>query len=140
MTSVIAIDQGPPAPRRTGCATTARSKPSRASSIARSIRSKAGSSTTRKSWRDTSRVRLSTQGLHLITADIAGARSQLLERGAEVSDLWHDADGIFHWAGSDNRVAGAHPDADSYGTYASFSDPDGNGWVLQQIVTRAPGR
>lgn len=82
----------------------------------------------------------STQGLHLITADIAEARAQLLERGAEVSDLWHDADGIFHWAGSDNRVAGAHPDADSYGTYASFSDPDSNGWVLQQIVTRAPGR
>lgn len=82
----------------------------------------------------------STQGLHLITTDIAGAREQLLARGAEVSDLWHDADGVFHWAGTENRVAGPHPAADSYGTYASFSDPDGNGWVLQQIVTRAPGR
>ncbi|MFD4957956.1 VOC family protein [Microbacterium sp. NPDC058389] len=82
----------------------------------------------------------STQGLHLITPDIAAACAELIERGADVSELWHDADGIFHWAGTDNRVAGSHPLADSYGTYASFADPDGNGWVLQQIVTRAPGR
>lgn len=82
----------------------------------------------------------SVQGLHLITPDIAGARDQLVERGAEVTELWHDADGIFHWAGEDNRVPGPHPATDSYGTYASFSDPDGNGWVIQQIVTRAPGR
>ena len=82
----------------------------------------------------------STQGLHLITTDIAGAREQLLARGAEVSDLWHDADGVFHWAGTENRVAGPHPAADSYGTYASFSDPDGNGWVLQEVKQRFPGR
>jgi catechol 2,3-dioxygenase-like lactoylglutathione lyase family enzyme len=82
----------------------------------------------------------STRGLHLITSDIAAAREELVARGAEVSGLWHDADGIFHWAGSENRVAGAHPDADSYGTYASFADPDGNEWILQQVVTRAPGR
>jgi len=82
----------------------------------------------------------STQGLHLVTPDIAAARAELIERGADVSELWHDADGVFHWAGAENRVAGPHPAADSYGTYASFADPDGNGWVLQQIVRRAPGR
>ena len=82
----------------------------------------------------------STQGLHLVTADIAAARADLVQSGAEVSELWHDADGVFHWAGTDNRVAGPHPSADSYGTFASFADPDGNGWVIQQIVTRAPGR
>jgi len=80
------------------------------------------------------------QGLHLITADIATAVEELRERGAEVSELWHDADGIFHWAGDVNRVAGPHPEADSYGTFASFADPDGNEWILQQVVTRAPGR
>ncbi|MGW8565626.1 VOC family protein [Isoptericola sp. NPDC055881] len=82
----------------------------------------------------------SLQGLHLVTTDIAAARDELRRRGADVSDLWHDADGVFHWAGEANRVAGPHPATDSYGTYASFADPDGNGWVLQQVVTRAPGR
>src|SRR6478736_3294255 len=82
----------------------------------------------------------SVEGLHLITADIAAAREELLARGAEVGELWHDADGIFHWAGEANRVSGPHPATDSYGTYASFADPDGNSWTIQQIVTRAPGR
>ncbi|MDR6611106.1 VOC family protein [Leifsonia sp. 1010] len=80
------------------------------------------------------------QGLHLITPDIVEARNTLVERGVAVSELWHDADGIFHWAGEANRVPGPHPATDSYGTYASFSDPDGNSWTIQQIVTRAPGR
>lgn len=80
------------------------------------------------------------QGLHLITSDIVEARNTLVERGVAVSELWHDADGIFHWAGEANRVPGPHPATDSYGTYASFSDPDGNSWTIQQIVTRAPGR
>jgi catechol 2,3-dioxygenase-like lactoylglutathione lyase family enzyme len=82
----------------------------------------------------------SLQGLHLVTSDLAAARAELVERGAEVSELWHDADGIFHWAGEQNRVPGPHPATDSYGTYVSFSDPDGNGWIIQQVVTRAPGR
>ena len=82
----------------------------------------------------------SIQCLHLITSDIAAARAELLERGAAVSEPRHDADGIFHWAGDENRVAGPHPATDSYGTYASFADPDGNSWTIQQIVTRAPGR
>jgi len=82
----------------------------------------------------------SADGLHLITPDIEGAVAELRERGAEVSDLWHDADGIFHWAGGANRVPGPHPATDSYGTYASFADPDGNEWTIQQVVTRFPGR
>lgn len=88
----------------------------------------------------TDRAPGTAEGLHLITDDIEGARQELLARGAAVSGLWHDADGIFHWAGEANRVAGPHPATDSYGTYASFADPDGNGWIVQQIVTRAPGR
>lgn len=82
----------------------------------------------------------SAEGLHLITEDIAATRDELIGRGAEVSELWHDADGVFHWAEDANRVAGAHPATDSYGTYASFPDSEGNRWTIQQVVTRAPGR
>lgn len=82
----------------------------------------------------------SSTGLRLITSDIVAAREELIGAGVEVSELWHDADGVFHWAGNWNRVAGPHPDTDSYGTYASFADPDGNSWTIQQVVTRAPGR
>ena len=82
----------------------------------------------------------SSQGLHLVTGDLAGARAELRERGVEVSEIWHDADGVFHYEGDVNRVAGPHPATDSYGSYASFTDPDGNGWTIQQVVTRAPGR
>lgn len=82
----------------------------------------------------------SVRGLHLVTTDIATARDELIAGGAAVSELWHDADGIFHWGSPENRLEGPHPDLDSYGTYASFEDPDGNEWVLQQIVDRLPGR
>jgi catechol 2,3-dioxygenase-like lactoylglutathione lyase family enzyme len=82
----------------------------------------------------------SAQGLHLIVADIEAARAELLARGADVSEVWHDADGVFHHAGTANRVAGPHPDRADYGSFASFADPDGNEWTLQEIVTRAPGR
>ena len=82
----------------------------------------------------------STRGLHLITNDIAAARAELVERGIDVSELWHDQDGVFHWAGTANRVDGPHPSGDSYVTFASFADPDGNEWILQQVVTLLPGR
>lgn len=82
----------------------------------------------------------SVQGLHLIVDDIEAARAELVAKGADVSGIWHDADGVFHHAGDDNRVAGAHPATDSYGSFLSFSDPDGNGWIVQQVVTRLPGR
>lgn len=82
----------------------------------------------------------SARGLHLITSDIAEAQRELLAAGAPISDLWHDEDGVFHWADGAHRVTGASPVGDSYATFASFNDPDGNEWVLQQVVTRAPGR
>lgn len=79
-------------------------------------------------------------GLHLIVTDLPEAIAWLRERGAEVTGPWHDADGIFHWGDGSNHVDGMNPDADSYGSFASFADPDGNRWTLQQVVTRAPGR
>lgn len=82
----------------------------------------------------------SAQGLHLVTKDVEATREELVARGADVSEVWHDADGIFHHAGDANRVPGPHPERASYGSFLSFADPDGNGWVVQEVVTRAPGR
>ena len=82
----------------------------------------------------------SAQGLHLIVNDIDAARAELAGRGAEMSEVFHDASGVFHHAGTKDRVAGPAPNHNSYGSFASFSDPDGNGWFLQEITTRLPGR
>lgn len=82
----------------------------------------------------------SVQNLHLVVTDIVAAHAELDSRGIEIGDVWHDADGLFHRAGSSNRVSGPHAERADYGSFASFSDPDGNGWILQEIVTRAPGR
>jgi catechol 2,3-dioxygenase-like lactoylglutathione lyase family enzyme len=82
----------------------------------------------------------SAQGLHLVVTDIEAAREELIANGAAVSEVWHDADGIFHHAGDANRVPGPHPERASYGSFLSFEDPDGNGWIVQEVVTRAPGR
>jgi hypothetical protein len=68
------------------------------------------------------------------------ARADLVARGIDVSELFHDAGGVFHHAGTEGRVEGADPERSDYGTFASFSDPDGNGWVLQEIKQRLPGR
>jgi hypothetical protein len=57
-----------------------------------------------------------------------------------VSEVFHDAGGVFHHAGTEGRVAGPAPDHTSYGSFASFGGPDGNGWLLQEITTRLPGR
>jgi catechol 2,3-dioxygenase-like lactoylglutathione lyase family enzyme len=82
----------------------------------------------------------STQGLQLVVPDIEGARTDLIDHGADVSEVFHDTGGVFHHAGTQGRVPGPAPDHTSYGSFASFSDPDGNGWVLQEITTRLPGR
>ncbi len=82
----------------------------------------------------------STEGLHLVVTDIEAARADLAARGVDISEVFHEANGVFHHAGTEGRVPGLHPTRASYGSFASFSDPDGNGWVLQEIVTRAPGR
>ncbi|MEU2155056.1 VOC family protein [Streptomyces sp. NPDC019396] len=82
----------------------------------------------------------SAQGLYLVVPDIEAARAELLERGAEVGEVFHDADGVFHRPGARNRVPGPDPERRSYCSFAAFSDPDGNGWVLQEITERLPGR
>jgi hypothetical protein len=74
----------------------------------------------------------STQRLELVVNDIDAAREDLVGRGVEVSELFH-LDGT-------QVLPGPDPQRGSYLTYASFSDPDGNGWLLQEITTRLPGR
>jgi predicted enzyme related to lactoylglutathione lyase len=87
----------------------------------------------------------SAQGLYLVVSDIEAARKNLLDRGVKVSEAFH-ASGDVH-VGSDEpflfgrvRTSGLHPERGSYRSYASFSDPDGNGWLLQEVTARLPGR
>jgi len=87
----------------------------------------------------------SAQGLYLIVSDIEAARDELLHRGVEVSEVFHDATGVYD--GRDEpylfgrrRVSGVDPEHRSYRSYASFRDPDGNGWLFQEVTTRLPGR
>jgi catechol 2,3-dioxygenase-like lactoylglutathione lyase family enzyme len=87
----------------------------------------------------------SAQGLYLIVSDIEAARKELLGRGVEVSAAFHDGGGVY--AGPDEpylfgrlRASGPDPEHHSYRSFASFKDPDGNGWLLQEITTRLPGR
>lgn len=82
----------------------------------------------------------SVDGLHLVVADIELAREELLRRGIDVSTIFHDSGGVFHHTGVGHRVDGPHADRDDYASFATFSDPDGNGWVLQEVRNRAPGR
>jgi catechol 2,3-dioxygenase-like lactoylglutathione lyase family enzyme len=78
----------------------------------------------------------SAQGLYLVVSDIELARNELLRRGAPVGELFHDAGGVFHHADGQRRMSGANPKRQSYATFASFSDPDGNQWFLQEITAR----
>ena len=78
--------------------------------------------------------------LMLIVYDVEAARAELIGRGIEVSEVFHDAGGVFHHAGQQARVPGPDPEGRSYSSFASFQDPDGNGWLLQEIRTRLPGR
>jgi catechol 2,3-dioxygenase-like lactoylglutathione lyase family enzyme len=87
----------------------------------------------------------SAQGLYLIVSDIKAARGELIGLGIEISEVFHDAAGVY--AGPDEpylfgrlRVSGPDPDHRSYHSFASFRDPDGNGWLFQEITTRLPGR
>jgi catechol 2,3-dioxygenase-like lactoylglutathione lyase family enzyme len=82
----------------------------------------------------------SYEGLQLTVVEIEAARADLVERGVDVSEIFHDAGGVFHHAGTAGRATGPAPEHADYGSFASFSDPDGNGWLLQEIRTRAPGR
>jgi catechol 2,3-dioxygenase-like lactoylglutathione lyase family enzyme len=82
----------------------------------------------------------SAQGLYLVVDDIEAAREELAGRDVDVSEVYHDAGGVFEHAGSEHRVPGPDPDRGSYASFASFTDPDGNGWRLQEIRERLPGR
>lgn len=81
----------------------------------------------------------SAEGLQLVVNDIDGARAELAGRGVAVSDVFHDAI-LFHHAGTAERVPGPAPDHQSYSSWVSFDDPDGNSWFVQEITTRLPGR
>jgi catechol 2,3-dioxygenase-like lactoylglutathione lyase family enzyme len=74
----------------------------------------------------------SYQGMHLVVDDIEAARAELTGRGVEVSEPFH--------FGAEGQTPGLHPERADYGTYLSFSDPDGNGRLIQEVRQRAPGR
>jgi len=84
----------------------------------------------------------SAQGLYLIVSDIERARTELGARGADVSEVFYPGlpGAQFRPAGEKGRVSGPAPDHRSYSSFVTFSDPDGNGWLLQEIRTRLPGR
>ena len=86
----------------------------------------------------------SAQGLYLVVSDIEAARKELLDRGVAVSEVFH-SDGVY--TGPDEpylfgrvRVSGPDPEHGSYRSFASFNDPDGNGWLFQEVTTRLEGR
>jgi len=88
----------------------------------------------------TSGKRDSADTLVLAVDDIDAARSNLIRRGVEVSEVFHYAGGPFNNAVENPRAVGRDPQGRSYYTFASFTDPEGNGWLLQEITTRLPGR
>jgi catechol 2,3-dioxygenase-like lactoylglutathione lyase family enzyme len=81
----------------------------------------------------------SADGLILAVDNIGAARDDLIARGVEVSEVFHYAGGVFR-AGENSRAGGRDPQGRSYYSFATFEDPDGNGWLLQEIKARLPGR
>jgi catechol 2,3-dioxygenase-like lactoylglutathione lyase family enzyme len=81
----------------------------------------------------------SAQGTFLVVDDLDAARTQLIGRGAEVSEVFHFEGDLLN-ARTKGRTAGRDPQGRSYFSFASFNDPDGNGWLLQEVTTRLPGR
>jgi catechol 2,3-dioxygenase-like lactoylglutathione lyase family enzyme len=84
----------------------------------------------------------SAQALYLIVSDVAAARNELVARGVQVSDVFHPVTpgAQFQPDSASGRVSGPAPNHSSYGSFATFSDPDGNGWLLQEVTARIPGR
>ena len=84
----------------------------------------------------------SAQDLYLIVSDIEAARAELVTHGVEASEVFHEgAPGArFTADGTNGRLSGRAPDDASYGSFVSFRDPDGNGWLFQEVTTRLPGR
>ena len=84
----------------------------------------------------------SAQGLYLIASDVQAARDELAARGVKVSEVFHAGTPGAQFQSDDksDRVSGPAPDRASYRSFATFTDPDGNGWLLQEVTTRLPGR
>jgi len=84
----------------------------------------------------------SAQGLYLVVSDIAAARAEIAGRGAPISEVFHTSTpgAQFQRDSTSGRVTGPAPDHATYFSFATFNDPDGNGWLLQEITTRLPGR
>ena len=84
----------------------------------------------------------SAQGLYLVVSDIQAARDEVAAQGVQVSEVFHPGEpgAQFQPDGMDSRLAGPAPEHTTYGSFATFSDPDGNGWLLQEVTTRLPGR
>jgi catechol 2,3-dioxygenase-like lactoylglutathione lyase family enzyme len=82
----------------------------------------------------------SVQGLQLAVHDIEAARADLLARGVDISEVFHDLGGVFYHLSPAFEVPGPDPAGRDYASFARFCDPDGNGWVLQEVRQRAPGR
>jgi catechol 2,3-dioxygenase-like lactoylglutathione lyase family enzyme len=83
----------------------------------------------------------SAQGLYLVVSDIEAARDELVAAGVEISEVFHaGTPGAQFRRDTSGRVSGPAPDHGTYRSFATFSDPDGNGWLLQEVTTRLPGR
>jgi catechol 2,3-dioxygenase-like lactoylglutathione lyase family enzyme len=82
----------------------------------------------------------SVQGTFLVVDDIEAARAELVGHGVDVSDVFHFDGNLLHVTGTKGRLPGRDPKGSSYFSFASFSDPDGNSWLLQEVKTRFPGR
>jgi catechol 2,3-dioxygenase-like lactoylglutathione lyase family enzyme len=82
----------------------------------------------------------SAQFLFLVVPDVVAAREELVAKGVAASEVFHDAGGGYNFFDPDVRAGGPDPKRRSYASFATFSDPDGNGWLLQEITTRFPGR
>ena len=84
----------------------------------------------------------SAHGLYLVVSDIEAARAELVDRGVDVSEVFHAGKpgAQFQPNGASGRVSGPAPNHATYRSFATFSDPDGNGWLLQEVTTRLPGR
>ena len=80
------------------------------------------------------------QFIHLVVSDIDAARAELIARGVEASEVFHDAGGGYNRFDPSVRATGPDPERRSYASFLTFSDPDGNSWLLQEITTRLPGR
>jgi catechol 2,3-dioxygenase-like lactoylglutathione lyase family enzyme len=82
----------------------------------------------------------SLQGLYLVVDDVEAAREDIAGRGVEISEIFHEEGGTIPLADTGGRRPGLAPERGTYFSFATFSDPDGNGWILQEITERFPGR